>query len=61
MLFRHEPGQARTLQTRQERLATELVHKHGVKEGKSKSIPMSTPIKLVQAQEDNLLDQEEYH
>lgn len=45
---------------RQERLATELVHKRGVKEGKSKSIPMSTPTKLVQAQEDNLLDQQEY-
>ncbi len=45
----------------QERLATELVHKHGLKEGRTKSVPMSTSIKLVQAAEDQLLDREEYH
>jgi len=45
----------------QERLATELVHKHGLKEGRTKSVPMSTSIKLVQAEEDQLLDREEYH
>ena len=40
----------------QERLATELVHKHGsgLKEGRTKSVSMSTPIRLVQAEEDQL-------
>ena len=53
--------QAKTLKMSQERLATELVHKHGLKEGKIKSAPMSTSVKLVQAGEDNLLDREHYH
>ncbi len=53
--------QARTLKMTQERLATELVHKHGLKEGRTKSVPMSTSMKLVQAAEDQLLDREEYH
>ncbi len=53
--------QARTQKMTQERLATELVHKHGLKEGRTKSVPMSTSIKLVQAEEDQLLDREEYH
>ena len=34
--------QARTLKMTQERLATELVHTHGLKEGRTKSVPMST-------------------
>ena len=38
-----------------------LVHKHGLKEGRTKSVPMSTSMKLVQAAEDQLLDREEYH
>ncbi len=53
--------QARTLKMTQGRLATELVHKHGLKEGRTKSVPMSTSIRLVQAEEDQLLDREEYH
>ncbi len=53
--------QARILKMTQERLATELVHKHGLKEGRTKSVPMSTSIRLVQAEEDQLLDREEYH
>jgi len=53
--------QARTLKMTQERLATELVHKHGLKEGRTKSVPMSSSINLVQAEEDQLLDREEYH
>ncbi len=53
--------QARTLKMTQERLATELVYKHGLKEGRTKSAPMSTSIRLVQAEEDQLLDREEYH
>jgi len=53
--------QAKTLKITQERLATELVHKHGLKEGRTKSVPMSTSIRLVQAEEDQLLDREEYH
>ncbi len=53
--------QAKTLKMTQERLATELVHKHGRKEGRTKSVPMSTSIRLVQAEEDQLLNREEYH
>ena len=44
--------QAKTLKLTQERLATELVSKYGMMEGKAKSAPMSTSIKLVQATED---------
>ena len=38
------------------RVYTELVHKHGsgLKEGRTKSVSMSTPIRLVQAEEDQL-------
>ena len=53
--------QDKTLKLSQERLATELVHMHGLEEGKTKSAPMSTSIKLVQAGEDKLLDMEHYH
>ena len=52
--------QARTLKVTQERLATELVSKYGMKEGKTKNVPMSTSIKLVQATEENMLDKEAY-
>ncbi|KAL0043838.1 hypothetical protein WJX82_000936 [Trebouxia sp. C0006] len=44
-----------------EHLATELVRKHGLKEGRIKSVPVSTSIWLVQAEKDQLLDREEYH
>ena len=45
---------------RQERLATELVSRYGMKESKTKSVPMSTCIQLKQATEDNLLDREAF-
>ena len=51
---------ARILKITRERLATELVYRYGMKEGKTKSIPMATSIKLVQATEDNMLDHEAY-
>ena len=38
----------------QDCLATELVHKHGLKEGRTKSASMITPIRLMQAEEDQL-------
>ena len=50
--------QARTLKMTQERLAAELVSKYGMKEGKTKTVPMSTSIKLVRATEENMLDKE---
>ena len=53
--------QARTLKVTQERLATELVHRYGLQEGNTKSTPMSTSTRLVQAEEDDLSDREEYH
>ena len=52
--------QARTLKMTQERLATELVSRYGMKEGKTKSVPMITSVKLVQATEGNMLDKEAY-
>ena len=52
--------QARTLKMTQERLATELVSKYGMKEGKTKSTPMSTSVKLVQTTQDAALDKEAY-
>ena len=52
--------QAKTLKMGQERLATELVSRYGMKESKTKSVPMSTSIKLEQAIEDNLLDREAF-
>ena len=52
--------QAKTLKLTQERLATELVSKYGMMEGKTKTVPMSTSSKLVQATEDNMLDKEAY-
>ena len=52
--------QARTTKMTQERLATELVHKYGLKEGNTKSTPMGISTRLVQAEEDHLLDREEY-
>ena len=44
----------------QERLATELVSRYGMKDSKTKSVPMSTSIELEQATNDNLLDREVY-
>lgn len=41
----------------QERLATELVIRFGMREGKTKSIPIATSTKLVQAT-NNMLDKE---
>ena len=52
--------QAKTLKMTQECLATELVTRHGTKENKTKSVPMSTSIKLEQATENNLLDREAF-
>ena len=52
--------QAKTLKMRQERLSTELVNRYGMKESKTKSVPMSTSTKLEPATEDNLLDREAY-
>ena len=52
--------QARNLKMTHERLATELVSKYGMKEGKTKNVPMSTSIKLVQATEESVLDKEAY-
>ena len=48
--------QAKTLKMTQERLGTELVRRYGIKESKTKSVPMNTSIKLVQATEDSLLE-----
>ena len=52
--------QARTLKMTQERLATELVSRYGMKEGKIKTTPMSPSIRLVQATKDNMLDKGAY-
>ena len=52
--------QAKTLKMTQERLATELVSRYGMRESKTKSVPLSTSIKLEQATEDNLLDREAF-
>jgi len=49
-----------TLKITQERLATELVHRHGLIQGKTKSIPMSPAIKLTQAEEGSMLDKEKF-
>ena len=51
---------AGTLKAKQERLAREFVGRYGLQEGKTKSIPMSTSIKLEPASEDNMLDKESY-
>ena len=48
-------------QNSEDGLATGLVHKHGLKEGRTKSVSISTSIRLVQAEGDQLLDREEYH
>ncbi len=52
--------QARTLKMSQERLATELVSRYGMKDGKMKSAPMSPSVRLVQATEENMLDKDAY-
>ena len=52
--------QAKTLTIKQERLATELMSRHRVKESKTKSVPMSTSIKLELTTEDNLLGREAF-
>ena len=50
----------RTLKTAQQRLATELVNKFGLKEAKPESTPMNSSIKLTQAEEGNILDKDTY-
>ena len=52
--------QARTLKMTQERLATELVGKYGMKDSKVKSIPISPSIRLLKATEGNTLDKDAY-
>ena len=49
-----------TLKMSQHRLASELVDKYGLKEAKTKSIPMSPSIRITQTQEDKILDKEVY-
>ena len=39
--------QEHTPKMSQQRLAAELVHKYGLNEGKTKSVPMSPDIKLI--------------
>ena len=50
--------QARTLKLTQEHLTSELVNSYGMKEGKIRSTPLSTSIKLTKATEENLLDKD---
>ena len=52
--------QKRTLKVTQERLATELVHRHGLIHGKTKSVPMSPATKLTQAEEGTVLNKEKF-
>ena len=52
--------QEHTLKMSQQRLASELVDKYGLKEGKTKNVPMSPDIKLIQAEVDKVLDKEVY-
>lgn len=52
--------QARSLKLTQERLTTDLVDSYGMKEGKTRSTPLSTSIKLTKATESNLLDKDIY-
>ena len=52
--------QARTLKMTQERLATELVDKYGMKEGKIKSTPLGVSVSLSKATEGAELDKEAY-
>lgn len=47
-----------TLKMSQQRLASELVDKYGLKEAKIKTVPMSPSIRITQAEEDKLLDKE---
>ena len=56
----HRDRQANTLKVTQERLATELINRYGLKEGKTKGIPMPTSIRLEPATEHNMLDKESY-
>ena len=48
-----------TLKMSQHRLASEL-DKYGLKEAKTKSIPMSPSVRMTQTQEDKVLDKEVY-
>ena len=50
----------RTLKMAQQRLATELVDKFGLKQAKSRSTPMNSNIKLTQAEESDILDKDTY-
>ena len=49
-----------TLKMSQRRLAAELVEKYGLKEAKTKTVPMSPSVRIIQAEEDKLLDKEVY-
>ena len=51
---------SQTLKITQERLATELVHRHGLIQGETKSVPMSPAIKLTQPEEGSILDKEKF-
>ena len=55
-ISRSRPSQS--LQINQQRMITQLVEKYGLKEAKTKSVPMSPDIRLVAATEDNVLDKE---
>ena len=52
--------QQQTLEVTQERLSTELVHRYGLSEGKTKSVPMSPAIKLTQVEDGAILDKEKF-
>ena len=52
--------QARTLKMTQERLATELVDKYGMRSGKTKSTPLGVSVRFSKATEDAELDREAY-
>lgn len=49
-----------TLKMAQQRLATELVDKFGLKEAKPRSTPMNSSIRLTQAEESSILDKNTY-
>ena len=49
-----------TLKMSQKRLASELVDKYGLKEGKTKTVPMSPSIRITQTEDDKVLDKEVY-
>ncbi|KAL0018213.1 hypothetical protein WJX77_004630 [Trebouxia sp. C0004] len=49
-----------TLKIAQDRLAIELVHRHGLIQGKTNSVPMSPAIKLTQAEEGSMLAKQKF-